>query len=109
MTDYRDWECEPHTVGHDDQWLILACRILEDLGCDDVSNGLQDEFDKKRRIKVNVFERDGYETDEGKIVAIEGDIYTIKCGDKTYRIPKPTIEISLTARGNSLEKYLVEK
>jgi len=22
MTDYRDWECEPHTVGHDDQWLI---------------------------------------------------------------------------------------
>jgi len=58
--------------------------------------------------KVDIFERDGFETDEGRVIAVKGDTYTIKCGAKIYKIPKPSISISLTTRGNSLEQYLIE-
>ncbi len=37
-------QAEPHTEDWDDKWLILACRILVDIGRDDVRDGLEIEF-----------------------------------------------------------------
>lgn len=61
--------------------------------------------------KVNLFEKDGFETVEGIIVGYEGeDTYIIKSklirGPFVfYKIKKPKIDINLTTKGNSLEKY----
>ena len=56
-------------------------------------------------LKVNIFEKDGHETQEGVITGFDGDCIIVKCKHGTYKIPKPRVEVSIFARGNSLDVY----
>lgn len=64
--------------------------------------------------RINLFEKDGYELVEGIIVGYEGeDTYIIKSKFINgpfvfYKVKKPKIDINLTTRGNSLEKYRIK-
>lgn len=59
--------------------------------------------------KVDLFERDGFETESGTIIKCSNGFLYIKCKDteeeNIYKIKNP--KVSLTTRGNSLEKYLI--
>lgn len=61
--------------------------------------------------KVDVFERDGYETVEGTVWGYEGKYILVRYknensdGWETLKIPSPKVEVRITIRGNSLEQY----
>ena len=61
---------------------------------------------------VNIFEKDGFETQTGKIIGYEGKFVYVKFNNCSksgiLKIPTPRIEISLTTKSNSLDEYLVE-
>ena len=44
-----DMQPERETVGADDQWLILALRILAVIDREDVADGLEAEFERLRK------------------------------------------------------------
>ena len=44
-----DMQPERETVGADDQWLILALRILAAIDREDVADGLEAEFERLRK------------------------------------------------------------
>ncbi len=62
--------------------------------------------------KINVFEREGYETEEGNIINIDNDILYIKWKNASekgiMRIPINSIkefEINIFTKANNLDKY----
>jgi len=58
--------------------------------------------------EVNIFDREGWESEEGIIISIEGGAYIIKCGKKRYCIPNPSVEINLYVEGDDLEEYILD-
>lgn len=57
--------------------------------------------------KVSIFEKDGFETEDGIIAMYDGDWIYVRCKEKTLRLKNPRINISFTTRGNSLKQYEV--
>jgi len=59
--------------------------------------------------KVNVFEREGFETITGKITKYQGNFVYVKwkhCGGNgVLKIPNPKVDINFTAKGNDLHQY----
>lgn len=64
------------------------------------------------RTRVEVFEKDGYETISGTVLGYEGNCILIGYKNAnesgTLKIPCPRVEIRLTTRGNDLEQYKVK-
>lgn len=59
--------------------------------------------------KVNVFERDGFETAEGKILKYEDGFVFIKCKKFVLKLKKFNTDITFTTAGNSLSQYKVKQ
>jgi len=61
--------------------------------------------------KVSIFEKDGFETEDGEIIRYEGKVVCIRYKNASERgilkIPSPKIDIILTTKGNNLNKYKV--
>jgi len=58
-------------------------------------------------MTIDIFERDGFETDTGRIIAIKNGRYIIRCKERLYCIPTRSVRMSLTTKGNSLELYKI--
>jgi len=57
--------------------------------------------------KVDLFERDGFETKSGRIVQVNDDFIMVKCKKEVYKLKRSQfkVEVRLTTRGNSLDQY----
>ena len=64
--------------------------------------------------KLNVFEREGFETERGEIVGYKDDCVIVKVQNQcqidhpyqfTLKIPLRSITVSIFTRGNSLSQY----
>jgi len=57
--------------------------------------------------KVDLFEKDGFETDSGKIIHLDSDFVYVKGKIGKYKISHKSMskQLVFTTKGNSLEKY----
>jgi len=65
--------------------------------------------------EIDIYEYDGYESENGKIIRIENDYVVIKCknasGERTLKLKNSNVnrfEISVTTKANELSKYEVD-
>ena len=66
---------------------------------------------------VDVFEKDGFETERGKVTGYENGCILVKCKNpfkcdnpwnRTLKIPLRSVSVSLNTRGNSLAQYVID-